>query len=150
MSASIRPACAADLDAVLEIEAAWPTTPHWPRRQFEAELSELGLKRSVFLVAEDDLAVAGYAAAWLVQDEVQILSIAVHGGMARRGVGRLLLDAVLEAAKAAGCRRATLDVSERNAPARGLYESSGFAAVGRRPGYYDDGSDALLMDKPLT
>ena len=149
MNASVRPAQAADLDAVVEIEAAWPTSPHWSRRQFEAELAERGAKRSIFLVAESDLVVAGHAVAWLVEEEAQILTLAVHRALARAGVGRLLLRALLDAARAAGCRKATLEVSEANVAARSLYEASGFAVVGRRPGFYEDGSDALLMDKPL-
>jgi ribosomal-protein-alanine N-acetyltransferase len=149
MNASIRPARAADLDAVVRIEAVWPTAPHWSRWQFEAELSERGAKRSIFLVAESDLVVAGHGVAWLVEEEVQILTLAVHRAMARGGVGRLLLQGLLDAARTAGCRRATLEVSEGNVPARSLYESSGFAVVGRRPGFYEDGSCAILMDKTL-
>jgi len=149
MNASFRPAQAADLDAVVLIEAAWPSAAGWSRRQFEAELSERGAKRSVFLVAENDMIVAGHAVAWLVEEEVQILDIAVHKAMVRVGVGRILLEGLLGAAKAAGCRRATLEVSEANPAARSLYESSGFAVVGRRARFYEDGSDALLMDKAL-
>ena len=144
--ALIRKACAADLDAVLAIEGSWKTTPHWTRRQFE---SELGSPRSLFLVAEADLAVLGYAVAWLVGDEAQVLTVAVHPGAARRGIARKTVDFLLDEALKSGCRKATLEVSEANEGARSLYESMGFAAVGRRPGFYPDGSTAVLMDKVL-
>ena len=50
-----------------------------------------------------------------------------------------------------GSRAATmfLEVSEANAPARALYRRLGFAEVGRRPRYYDDGGDALVLRLPL-
>lgn len=146
MPLSIRRAQAADLDAVLAVEAAWTTTPHWTRRQFESELSS---PRSLFLAAFDDLVLAGYAVAWTVDVELQVLDVAVRPAMARRGVGRLLLGELYREARAAGCRRATLEVSDANAPARALYASEGFVVVGRRPNYYNDRSDAILMDRPM-
>jgi ribosomal protein S18 acetylase RimI-like enzyme len=44
----------------------------------------------------------------------------------------------------------TLEVSAANAPAQALYLSEGFAVVGRRPKFYNDGSDAVLMDADLS
>lgn len=144
--ALIRKACAADLEAVLAIEGSWKTTPHWTRRQFEAELKS---PRSVFMVAEEDLSVLAYAAAWVVGDEAQVLTVAVHPGAVRRGLARKTVNGLLDEALKSGCRKATLEVSEANEGARRLYESIGFQAVGRRPGFYPDGTAAVLMDKVL-
>lgn len=47
-----------------------------------------------------------------------------------RGVGRLLLDAVLDAARARGLRRVTLTTRERYGAAMRLYERCGFRYVG--------------------
>ncbi len=85
----------------------------------------------------------------MVEAEAQVLSIAVHPSFARRGVGRALLRRLLESVRSRGCSVATLEVSERNAAARRLYESEGFQKTGRRLRFYPDGSDAVLMDKPL-
>lgn len=46
------------------------------------------------------------------------------------GVGRALLRAVEARAQERGCAKVTLEVRERNARARGLYESEGFAHSG--------------------
>jgi len=143
---AIRPARSADLAEILAIEAGWPTTPHWTRRQFEAEL---GSERSLFVVCERGGRVCGYAAAWKVPPECQILTIAVKPDQARRGIGRALLSHVIDACRAWGLEKATLEVSERNTPALRLYESAGFKIVGRRPKFYNDGSDAILMDRVL-
>ena len=46
------------------------------------------------------------------------------------GVGRALLRAVEARARERGCAKVTLEVRERNARARGLYESEGFSHSG--------------------
>jgi ribosomal-protein-alanine acetyltransferase len=141
----LRPALEEDLDSILAVESSWETTPHWTREQF---LIELGSQRSLFLVAEGG-GISGYAVAWVVEAEAQVLSIAVHPSSTRRGRGRALLRELLERARARGSSVATLEVSELNAAARSLYESEGFQETGRRSRFYPDGSDAVLMDKTL-
>jgi ribosomal-protein-alanine N-acetyltransferase len=48
-----------------------------------------------------------------------------------------------------GVRSVFLEVRPSNREALGLYRSRGFQVVGRRPEYYDDGEDALLMTLEL-
>lgn len=43
-----------------------------------------------------------------------------------------------------------LEVRVSNGPARALYESLGFEDLSRRPSYYVDGEDALVLVKNLT
>ena len=142
----IRPCADADLDALLAIESAWPTAPGWTRKHFEAELAS---KTAVLLVLEQDGEPAGYAGYWRVPPEAQITTVAVHPGRAGRGLGRWLLEALLAAARGEGLRRVTLEVSAGNKPALRLYERTGFQVVGRRAKFYNDGSDAILMDLNL-
>jgi len=52
------------------------------------------------------------------------------------GLGRALVDAAAERARARGCARVELDVSDGNPPALALYESAGFA-TGKDPGTRD-------------
>jgi ribosomal-protein-alanine N-acetyltransferase len=42
-----------------------------------------------------------------------------------------------------------LEVRLSNQPARTFYRGLGFTEAGRRPGYYLDGEDALVMVKKL-
>jgi len=44
----------------------------------------------------------------------------------KQGVGRMLLDATLEALKARGAPRVVLSTAERNIPAQRLFDRSGF------------------------
>ncbi|MCV4639753.1 GNAT family N-acetyltransferase, partial [Escherichia coli] len=68
-----------------------------------------------------------------------------------QGVGRQVLDHVLEVAKKTGCSLATLEVRRSNRPAIALYERAGFKTVHVRARYYqDDGEDALVMLRGLT
>lgn len=143
---NLRTACLSDLDALLEIEGSWPTTPHWSREQFSAELAS---QRARLFVIEAGGPALGYAGYWAVPPEAQIMNLAVSREHARRGLGRGLLKGLLDSARREGLTRATLEVSAANEAARRLYESEGFRVVGRRPKYYNDGSDALLMDKEL-
>jgi ribosomal-protein-alanine acetyltransferase len=88
----------------------------------------------------------GYLAARLDSGELQILGMAVGPGFRRQGIGRALVNAALIRARSSGVSRASLEVRERNIPARRLYQSAGFVALGRRRGYYEDtGEDAVLM-----
>jgi ribosomal protein S18 acetylase RimI-like enzyme len=52
------------------------------------------------------------------------------------GLGRTLVTAACETARARGCRRIELDVSEANAPALALYQAAGFR-TGKLPGGRD-------------
>jgi ribosomal protein S18 acetylase RimI-like enzyme len=53
------------------------------------------------------------------------------------GLGRALVQATLDRARARGCRRAELDVNEANAPALALYESFGFSSAANPYGAHD-------------
>lgn len=82
--------------------------------------------------------------------EAEILTLAVHPAVRRLGLGRRLILAALDAAARLGATAMFLEVSDVNNAARLLYETSGFAPVGRRRRYYPDGSDALVMRRSIT
>ncbi|MEV7771809.1 GNAT family N-acetyltransferase [Kitasatospora sp. NPDC086791] len=82
----------------------------------------------------------------------QIQGLAVDGAVRGRGVGRRLVEAACEAARAEGARRMTLRVLGWNAPARRLYESCGFVVEGSlAEEFLIDGSyvDDVLMARRL-
>lgn len=136
---SLRPARSADLDALLAIQARRPEIPAWTRAQFESALAGLW-------VGEEHQEIWGYASLTLVPPEAQLHMIAVDPKSARQGRGSALLRRAAEDAQARGCDRMTLEVSSQNAAARAFYEAEGFVVVGQRAKFYNDGSDAVLMD----
>jgi ribosomal-protein-alanine N-acetyltransferase len=92
----------------------------------------------------------GFALAWLVVDELQLIWIGTRTEHRRRGVGRALLDQLIEDARALGGRRVLLEVSRDNTAAIGLYERKGFSLMRVRRGYYrKTGQDALEMELVL-
>lgn len=138
---SFRPMTPADLDRVVEIEAEAYPKP-WSRRMFDEELAN---PLTVAVVAEIGGAIAAYALGWVIVDDLHVNNVAVAPDHQRRGIGEATLRSLFAAAAARGARKATLEVRPSNAPAMALYRRLGFREVGRRPRYYDDGEDAVLM-----
>jgi ribosomal-protein-alanine N-acetyltransferase len=92
----------------------------------------------------------GMIMARVVADEAEILTLAVAPDARRRGLGRRLLTRAAREARTFGATRLFLEVAEANYAARTLYSESGFSECGRRPHYYSDGSDALVLHRTLT
>ena len=90
----------------------------------------------------------------LVDDEAEILSVAVASSHRGRGIARALLNLHLRRLAGLGARAVFLEVDEHNEPARRLYRRAGFHEVGRRPGYYPQGRDqaaaALVLRRDLS
>ena len=92
----------------------------------------------------------GMILARVAADEMEVLTLAVPPVVRRRGVGRALLETAIAWAKSCGAAVAFLEVAEDNLAARGLYARAGFLPAGRRPRYYPNGADALVLRRPLT
>lgn len=138
---AVRRAGPADLDGVRALALARPFTAKWPRADLAAELER---KDSIFLVAEG----GGYALARVEAGEARLLDLASPGDGS--GAGRALWAALLSAAKAAGAGRLTFECSAENARALAFYAAAGASVVGSRKKFYDDGSDAVLLDVALA
>ena len=133
---------AADIENVIAIERASFQFP-WSTRFF---LDELQVDCARSILAEVDGRIVGYVLFWFLPEEVDIHNIAVHSDFRRQGIGRLLLEQVVDSARRQERLRVTLDVRFSNAPAQNLYRSFGFVIRGLRKGYYsDNGEDALVM-----
>ena len=136
----------ADLDQVMAIERASVPFP-WSTRFF---LEELRVECARSLVVEIGTRVVGYVLFWLLPDEIDVHNVAVHSEFRRRGIGRVLLEQVVEQGRERQLSKVTLEVRESNIPAQMLYRSMGFTHAGVRKGYYaDNGEDALIMALPL-
>ena len=91
----------------------------------------------------------GLLIARFAADEAEVLTLAVLPGLRGQGLGRALLLDAMAVAHRHGAVQMLLEVAVDNVAARGLYDSAGFAQVGRRKQYYADGSDALVLRAAL-
>jgi phosphinothricin acetyltransferase len=85
-------------------------------------------------------------------DHVADFSVYVRRDSRGRGVGRRLLDALVDRARANGFHKMVLSALARNGAGVALYQSAGFSRVGiyREMGWLDDRwVDVLLMEKIL-
>jgi len=90
--------------------------------------------------------VLGFASLWVIADEAHLTNIAVRKDFQRRGLGDLLLIAIIELAATLKADFVTLEVRVSNLVAQNLYKKYGFTQVGLRHGYYTDNrEDAVLM-----
>lgn len=99
----------------------------------------------VYLVATAGENVCGIAGMYLVLDEGQITNVAVLPAYRKQGIGKLLIQQLIETGKTHGVNLFTLEVASRNATAIKLYGGFGFQTVGHRKGFYKD-DDAVLMN----
>ena len=143
----IREAALTDLGALSEIESACFVGYSWSTALVESEL--LGETRSVLLASDEDN-VLGYCSLRVVDGVADLQRIAVLPDARRRGLGGQLLEELLAKATALGATRILLEVAASNEAAIGLYESFGFEPIHRRPGYYADGDDAIVMERALA
>jgi ribosomal protein S18 acetylase RimI-like enzyme len=64
---------------------------------------------------------------WRAAEDCELEDLFVAAQARRGGLGRALLAAAIEHARARGCRRIALDTAERNEAAVALYRSFGFS-----------------------
>lgn len=103
---------------------------------------ELDIGQGLGLVVEG-FGLAAFVLFRLYEAHREITVLATHPDRQRRGDMLFLLGTMLE--KRTPGERIWLEVHDRNANALKLYDSIGFERVGRRPKYYRDGGDALLL-----
>lgn len=99
-------------------------------------------------------AVAGFILSRLVEDEAEILSVAVASRWRGHGLAANLLNLHLRRLAGFGARVVFLEVDEHNKPAIRLYDRAGFHQVSLRPNYYpaDGGAEiaALVLRRDLV
>jgi ribosomal-protein-alanine N-acetyltransferase len=131
----IRSATLADIPQIVELERAVPEAAHWPAAQYESALTDLAVFR-VLLVSEDESQLDGFLVARQIGLEWELENLAVSSTRRRKGVGRQLLDSLIQISRAHSGAVMFLEVRVSNFAARALYEKCGFIHSGSRPRYY--------------
>ena len=143
---SYRPLDAARVAQVAALEADIMGVDAWNEKMVA---DELGQRDRTWWIAEAGGELVGYAGGLVVDGRLEVLRVGVAPAWRRRGIARALLDRIAEDARNLGASVCSLEVRAGNAGAQALYATVGLGTLGRRPRYYADGEDALIMEGPL-
>lgn len=113
---------------------------------YQGFVDALNLGNTIFLVAEEEGKIAGYAGMYMSLDEGEITNVAVTAKMRHRGIGGMLLSELKNEAERRSIARIALEVRVSNDSAIRLYERNGFINCGVRKGFYElPKEDAYIM-----
>jgi [ribosomal protein S18]-alanine N-acetyltransferase len=137
-----------DLPALVSLERTCFTHP-WTPAQLAEPLRHQAGGQVLVLRSPDAPAprhVVAYCIYRIVLDELDISTLAVDEPWRRSGLGRWLLQRVLELAEHRGTSAAFLEVRQSNWSALELYRSVGFDILGTRRDYYETPrEDAFIL-----
>lgn len=97
-----------------------------------------------------DQEVVGYGILSVAAGEAHVLNLCILRDRQRQGLGKQLLQHLMDRARAAGAVVMLLEVRQSNLVGQALYEGLGFARIGIRRGYYpgaDGREDAVVLEK---
>ncbi len=142
-----RPMNMTDLDAVMAIEPHIYSHP-WTRGNFSDSLNS---GYSAWVLEKQD-EIIGYALMMMVVDEAHLLNLSIAKAYQKQGLGRYLLEYMLQIARNHHAVNMFLEVRPSNVSAIALYENIGFNEMAIRRNYYPAKSgreDAVLMGLAL-
>lgn len=131
-----------DLEQVAQLEKVC-FTENWSYRLLEAGIHS---PYDIYYVFEQEERILGYCCLRVLAGEGEIQRIAVLPENRRLGVGRKMMEAMVNYAIANHVYAISLEVREGNLGARKLYESFEFKEEAVRKGYYHNpAEDAVIM-----
>ena len=130
-------------DQVFDIERASIGEP-WSFGQIQDLVSDA---KAVARVGIIDSQVVCYYSFYNICNEGNINNLAVKQDFRGKGIGKLLIEDMLQVAKGMNLSSLTLEVNEKNLVAIALYQKFGFVIEGKRPKFYAGVDDALIMWK---
>lgn len=129
-----------DIPVILELEREIYPQP-WSEGIFVDEISR---SDRVYIVAERNNAIVGFAGLMLIEQDAHVTTIAVSPESRKAGLGTRLMLRLVAAGLERGASNLTLEVRATNVGAQQMYARFGMAAVGVRKHYYRD-DDAVIM-----
>ncbi len=139
-----------DLAELAGLELQLFGTDAWSEATWWGELAQRD--RRVYLLerVDGEGPVTGYAGIAVGGAEAEVMTVAVAPDEQGRGLGRRLVQAMVDAAASRGATRLVLEVRSDNVAAQRLYSAMGFERIAVRRGYYV-GADAWVMRRrPLV
>jgi ribosomal protein S18 acetylase RimI-like enzyme len=143
-----RDAVAADLPGLLMLEAGFPGD-RLSARQYRHHIGNPAARLRV-MIDEARVVASSLCLFRRGSRRARLYSIVVDPALRGQGLGAALLADAEAGARARGCDRLRLEVRADNRAAIALYGKAGFEPFDRVPGYYQDGAEALRMEKRLA
>lgn len=137
----IAPLSADAVPGVAAIEQVCFSTP-WSEQSIREELQN---GQALVLTLSVCKEVVGYIGVHIVLDEAYVTNLAVLPAFRRKGYGRRLLKAAMDACKQRDCAFLSLEVRVSNEAAKALYASCGFSERGRRKAFYEKPTEDALI-----
>lgn len=137
-----------DVAEVLNIEQTANQFP-WSKKNFDDCLKS---KHRAWVFVDDTKEIQGYAIVQKVVDEAHLLNICVKPSVQRQGLGRTILNHIIDYATGISSVLIVLEVRSSNKRAQQLYLSAGFNEMSVRKNYYPakgGREDAVLMGLDL-
>ncbi len=132
------------LDAMAEIEENTFGSEAWSKEAYARDIAENPHAFYTILTKENIL--LAYAGFWLVEKVGYINNVAVRESCRGYGLGKVLMQGLIEDCRRRGGEKMTLEVRESNERALRLYTGLGFFRMGVRPRYYtDNGEGAVIL-----
>ena len=140
-----------DLPAVISMERTVYKIDPWSVGQFKEELAGVPRNRYYLVACDENQKVLGYAGIFSADTnlEAEIMTLTVDIDFRRKGIGRQLLNLLIEWSKKRQAPEIFLEMREGNIEANPLYLSAGFAPISHRKNYYQAGVHAVVMKKDL-
>jgi ribosomal-protein-alanine N-acetyltransferase len=143
-----RPMSEMDLEKVMVIEESVYEFP-WSIGIFQDCLS---VGYCCWILEQED-SVSGYGIMSVLAGEAHILNLCIKSDLQNNGLGKEMIDYLIDLARAHHADVMFLEVRPSNGQALKIYEKSGFDEVGSRKDYYPakfGREDALILAKQLT
>lgn len=112
--------------------------------------SDFENSNSTYYIAKLDGEIVGFAGFLKICDEANLMNIVTKISKRHLGIGKKLLESIIEEAKKQNLKTITLEVNDKNIYAINLYERKfNFKRIGLRKKYYNNTDDAILMSMSL-
>jgi len=133
-----------DIPVLAAVEPELFAHDAWSERTWWAELA--GRPRRSYVVGEQGGVLVGYAGVDRGGQVADVMTIAVVPAAQGQGLGALLMDWLIVAARSGGAEHLMLEVRADNVAAQRLYSKMGFVMLTVRRKYYQPGDvDAHIM-----
>jgi len=140
-----------DLDVLVEFEDLCFPNYGWSRSEYEDIIGDPDLVFFMVFESEEEKQIIAYGFGFKNQgDEFWFNGNAVHPDFRRKGLGNLMIALREVAARVAGDKRISVEMSTINHSSIAMHKKAGFKPTGEIvEKYYRNGEDALKMEKEL-